>query len=53
MVVVDHIYEFTNGMTLPYVAHSNCDRWMFAFAKSDAVSYGHVNDVYFSTDTST
>ena len=33
MLVVDRTYEFTNGMTLPYVKHWTYDRWMFDFAK--------------------
>ena len=37
MLVVDRIYEFTDGVMLPYVTYWTYDRWMFAFAKSNAV----------------
>ena len=37
ILVVDRTYEFTNGITLPYITYWTYDRLMFAFAKSDAV----------------
>ena len=37
MLVVDRIYELMNGIMLPYLTYLTYDRWMLAFAKSDAV----------------